>query len=404
MEWRGTVIAVRGRLRLLVKDEEGNWVQRALGLADTPENRVTAQRKLADVRRQMQALLEATGGEGGPLTVERWGERWLLSRDNRDAENDAARLRLHVFPSIGHLRLEEVQPRHLAALAKEWQTKAPRTRRNIYSVVRAMFRDAKIEGVLDGPDPCILTHRQIGKIKDSPGFNRREARYTRDELAMLVSDERVPPDRRVWYALMGLAFLRTGEAAGLRWKKLEQAEPLGRLVANASYDLGTKTSYDGPAAGDERWVPVHPTLAAILAEWKLAGWARMFKRPPGGDDLVVPVAPEGPRKGRMKTAGSMRDKDYARKRLLVDLTKLQLRQRRGYDLRRTGISLAQDDGASRDVLRWATHAPPSEVFDFYTTLEWETVCREVAKMRVQRATSLLPRTSNGQPSGPDEQP
>src|SRR5574340_821064 len=118
MSWQGSVIAVRGRLRLLVKDEGGAWRQRSLRLDDTPANRVIAERRLAEVRRAMQALARVTGEEGGPLTGERWGERWLKTRDNRDAENDEARLRLHVYPSIGGLLLAEVEPRHLAALAK----------------------------------------------------------------------------------------------------------------------------------------------------------------------------------------------------------------------------------------------------------------------------------------------
>lgn len=377
MAWKGSVIAVRGRLRLLVKDEEGEWKQRALGLADTPENRKIAERRLTEVRRAMQSLERVTDGEGGTLTVERWGERWLKTRDNRDAENDAARLRLHVFPSIGDLPLAEVEPRHLVALAKAWQDKAPRTRRNIYSVVKAMFRDARLEGVLSGPDPCILTHRQLGKIRDAPGFVRREAVFTREELQALISDERVPLDRRAWYALLGLGILRTGEAAGLRWAKVLPGEPLGRLVIDRSYDGPTKT-------GDERWMPIHPTLAALLAEWRLGGWARALGRSPAPDDLVCPVTPEPPRKGRRLVPGTMRDKNYARKRLVIDLRALALRHRRAHDLRRTGISLARSDGANADLLARGTHAAPSEVMDLYTTPEWESLCREVTKLRIQR--------------------
>ncbi|MCY1080618.1 hypothetical protein [Archangium lansingense] len=47
---------------------------------------------------------------------------------------------------------------------------------------------------------------------------RATAIFTRDELEMLISDSRVPPDRQVLYALQGIAALRHGAAAGLRWK------------------------------------------------------------------------------------------------------------------------------------------------------------------------------------------
>jgi integrase len=242
--------------------------------------------------------------------------------------------------------------------------------------VKALFRDARIADVLQGPDPCILTHRQLGKVRDAkPGW-RAGAIFTREELEALVSDDRLPEDRRVWYALLGLGMLRTGEAAGLRWGKVQKAEPLSRITVDTSYEKGrTKTE-------DERWMPAHPVLAALLAEWKLGGWARAFGRPPTAEDLVCPVPPEAPRKGRRKPVGAMRDKNWCRKRLVKDLAALELRHRRAHDLRRTGISLAQDDGADRSILRWGTHAAPREVFDLYTSLQWSTLCREVAKLRL----------------------
>jgi integrase len=378
------VIRVRGRLRLLVKDEAGEWRQRALGLADTPENWPIAERKLREVERELAALRRNAPPQGGPLTVESWGTRWLLTRTNRDAENDASRLRLHVFPVIGALPLAEVEPRHVNALQKTWD-RAPRTRRNIYSVLQAMFRDAEIEGLVPrGQNPCILTHRQMGTISDSPGFVRHEHVFTRDELEALISDERVPQDRRVWYALLGVGMVRVGEAAGLRWGRVLACEPLGRMIVSHSYEGTTKT-------GKPRWMPIHPTLAGILAEWRLGGWARTFGRPPTPEDLVCPVPPEPPRKGKRKEPGSMRDKNWCRKRIVVDLVTLEIRHRRAHDLRRTGISLATSDGASESMLNRGTHAPPNKVMDLYITPEWEALCREVGKMRISRSSA--PRAS-----------
>jgi integrase len=95
----------------------------------------------------------------------------------------------------------------------------------------------------------------------------------------------------------------------------------------------------------------------------------------------------------------MRDKAYARKRLVRDLAALGLRHRRAHDLRRTGISIAQDDGADRAILRWATHAPPREVFDLYTSHAWATLCREVAKLRARIVRA--PPGFSGSPGGAD---
>jgi integrase len=335
--------------------------------------------KLESAKRATVALLDELADLP---TVERWAKTWL--RDRRalvqDADNDATRLRLHVYPVIGHMRLDEVRPRHVDDVVQRLKIagKAPRTRRNVYSVLKALFRDARIADVLQGADPCILTHRQLGKIRDAKSGWRSSAVFTRDELEQLVSDARIPEDRRVVYGLLGIGMLRHGEAAGLRWSKVQKAEPLGRLVVDSSYEKGrTKTE-------EERWMPLHPLLAALLAEWRLAGWARAMGRPPTAEDFVVPVTPEPQRQGRRREVGSFRDSGYTWKRAQKDLDGLGIRRRRVHDLRRTGISLAQDDGADGSILRWGTHAPPREVFDLYTSLHWTTLCREVAKMRLER--------------------
>ena len=63
------------------------------------------------------------------------------------------------------------------------------------------------------------------------------------------------------YALKALAGLRHGGAAGITWQQYDAAmEPLGSLSLEH-----TKTQVP-------RRVPVHPTLAHVLTEWKQTGW------------------------------------------------------------------------------------------------------------------------------------
>jgi integrase len=203
------------------------------------------------------------------------------------------------------------------------------------------------------------------------------------ELEMLISDERVPLDRRVLYALEGLAGLRHGEAAGLRWRHCDPTvEPLGKLTIATSYDKGrTKT-------GRTRFMPVHPTLAALLAEWKLRGWADEFGRSPGDDDLVVPLPFDPPKKQapRNPRQGGMRNKSDSFKRLRADLVLLGLRHRRGHDLRRTMISLARMHGARADLLQVCAHNPGKGMgtIDLYTSYDWASLCADVAKLKVTR--------------------
>lgn len=388
-EWKGCVTAHRGILYLKIKDGT-RWVERSQKLPDSPENRKVAARRLAQVRDQILNRA-ATLGAPGPATLRAWSTRWIEDRRRQGltrVDEDLAKLKDHVLEvrgqgwplPLGDLLLEDIRARHLVEVVEQVRAKglAPRTVRNVYYLAKALFRDAEIAELLPpGASPAILTKRQLGKVRDArPGW-RATAVFTRGELEQLVSDPQLPPDRRVWNALLGLGMLRTGEAAGLRWRSVQPAAPLGRLVIATSYDDGTtKTEV-------ERWMPAHPTLAAILAEWKLSGWEAAFGRAPAPDDLVVPVTEEV-RKGRRRPTGAIRDRHFAWKRLRRDLLTLGLRHRRAHDLRRTGITLARAGGADKDRLRRGTHGEDRDVLELYTSVEWELLCGEVAKLQCER--------------------
>lgn len=68
----------------------------------------------------------------------------------------------------------------------------------------------------------------------------------------------------------------------------------------------------------------------------------------------------------------------------LDLAMLGLRRGRGHDLRRTFITLAQVDGARRDLLETITHGPRRNIINVYTTFPWPALCAEVAKLRIKK--------------------
>jgi hypothetical protein len=98
-------------------------------------------------------------------------------------------------------------------------------------------------------------------------------------------------------------------------------------------------------------VPVHPVLAAMLAEWKLGGWAEMMGRAPTADDLIVPLPPDAAERRRSRSGEPFRGHDYSGKRWREeDLPALGWRHRRHYDMRATFITLAIEDGADPEIL------------------------------------------------------
>jgi len=388
----GCIYRRGNKLWIRFKGPDGRWTQQKTSHSVGNETKV--RKLLLETEARIAAGTAFAAGNpdltagGGPITVGRYAKKWIEERAGlglADCAGDAARLENHVLPVIGSLRLDEVRPRHLAELVRTLRGQAklaPKTIYNIYSTLKALFRDAKIADLLTGDSPTILTKYQLGENVDSDPEWRGTARYTRDELEILVSDERIPLDRRVFYALEGIGGLRLGEAAGLRFRHHDAGlAPLGAILVATSYDKGrTKTK-------QPRRMPVHPVLAAMLAEWKQSGWAAMMGRSPTADDLVVPLPPEhAARRRESPSREGMRSKTYCFKRFRDDLLVLGFRHRRGHDLRRTIISLSREDGARKDILELCTHnlKKKGSSIDVYTTFPWEALCAEVAKLRISR--------------------
>src|SRR5258708_27391359 len=131
---------------------------------------------------------------GDSNNVEAYSKRWLRNRERvgvKSWKDDDSRLRHHILPLLGKMPLPEVQPRHVNELIQRVRAarKAPRTVRNIYSVVQAMFRDAQIDGLVSS-NPCILTKYQLGRKADAKREWRAGAIFSREELQDLVGDER----------------------------------------------------------------------------------------------------------------------------------------------------------------------------------------------------------------------
>jgi hypothetical protein len=182
----------------------------------------------------------------------------------------------------------------------------------------------------------------------------------------MISDGRVTPDQQMQYGLEGIAGLRHGEAAGLRWKDYRRDMlPLPGLSIIMAYRRPR------PKKGVRR-MPVHPTLQAMLDAWWGSGWEAMMGRAPTPKDLIIPMPPEHSARRRTKRGDPMRDKTYSFKRLRSDLVALALRHRRGHDLRRTMISLARTDGAREDLVSRCTHNPrgTSDSIDVDSIFEW----------------------------------
>jgi integrase len=356
------------KLWFTYRDPEGGWRSKSTG-CEVGEERQAARY----IARFMAALV---GVAGAMPTVEIYFDRWIKKRRELgyvSVGDDETRIKLHVLPAIGQLPIDEVKPRHAADIILDLRTKgelAPRTIRKIAGALHTMFVAAKRDELID-TNPIEFDRGVLPKNVDKDPTWRHEAIYTREEIESLLGDARIPFERRALYALKFFTG-RHSEAATCTWSQYDtRLEPLGGVM------LGKTKS------GVPRAVPMHPAGAALLAEWKLSGWAAMMGRHPRPDDLIAPIF-RGPRKGKARRPSQ------AQVDLIADLELIGLRtsagadrNRRGHDLRRTLITLAQVDGARREIIEAATHGPRGDIMSVYTTIPWPVLCAEFMKLRIR---------------------
>ena len=372
-----SIIFRKNRWYVKFKDSTGSWVRKKTpytSLDDKPQVEQLA-KKTDEKVKAIVDLQQANPGEipKGPLTVAMWSVVWLKGREEtvRDIENERRRIRLHILPLIGDLLLAEVRPRHLIDAVMVWRKfQSPSSVYHNYSTCRTMFRNAAIRDLIVS-NPCILDKQYLGPLKDSKGFNRDQAVFSAEEIALLISNPSIPLDRQALYALISLAGLRPGEAMGLTWNKIDpSAVPLPRITISTSYN-------NRPTKNDcVRYVPMHPLLQERLGQWLLT-WEKHVGRQPTLNDFVVPTH-----------TGTCRHAPRVWERLQDDLGALGIRSRRVYDFRRTFISLCLAGGANPHLLTFISHNPQkTTVLNMYTTIPWATLCAQVLALDLPLASS-----------------
>lgn len=343
----------------------------------------------AAVVAKRNAELAAERGEDvgtGAQTIRQYAPRFLKNhrgRGVRTVDREEQILDDHILPHLGDVPLTQLRPRQVS----EWIGKleragdlSPKSIRNAHGVLSALLGRARFEELVadnaakDLPPETLPANTKV----------RQVAAWTREECEHLFSDERIPEDRRMLYAIGAFTGARLGEACGMRWRDLDQRTgTLGRWSLRTQWDAQPLKG-KGAAGGPPRDIPIHPELAKLLAAWRLGGWARHVGRVPAADDFVVPDE-----HGGMLTknaAGSKAVHRHARK-IGIDPGAAATGMRDFHSFRRAFITTAQTDGAPSVVLERITHNAKGEMIDRYTYFGWEPLCAAVACVR------MAPRSS-----------
>ena len=367
----------------------------------------TAAARVEAARESLEAAI-AAAPEGAPITLSRYLDGWTMRRREagvRNARAEAQWFAMYVTPTLGARSLASITRLEIKDLVdgltrttskKTGRVLAARSVLHVYRTLATAFADAVLDA-LSAASPCTLKTRkgELPKKRDGSSTWRAQAVYSLAEAEHVLTDPRVPADRRAFCALELLAGLRANEACGRRWRDYDaSAEPLGRLTVatqadGADADRDTKT-------GDVREVPVVPALASILDDWRRVGFPLLFGRHVEPDDPIVPTRHD-------MTGRSFRNPATTHDRLLEDLKRIEARRvpHAQHSMRATFLSRLEAVGANMAIARRATHAAPSDVVGGYIRTSWADLCREVGKLdiEIRRAAKVIPlhaaKASNG---------
>ncbi len=356
----------RRTLWIWFRDAEGRRVHESAGASIAEAVALLSRRK-----REVREGEFSRGSE--PATISEYFEQWAPLRAAegvRSHQREAQTMRSHILPALGSVRLDELRPRDVAAWVRRMRADAklsPKSIRNAHGVLSAMLSRARFdERISDNPARGLPEGILPANVK-----TKQTGAWTRSECETLMSDERIPEDRRVLYAIAAFTGARLGEICGLRWEDIDtDAAPLGRWALRSQWNRE-------PLKTDQpRDIPIHGVLARILAEWRLNGWPRFVRRVPSSSDLVLPRA-----SGTLHSRNSAGAKAVRRH---ADMVGMAAGTRDFHSFRRAFVTLARTDGAPVEIVERITHNSRGEQIDGYTYFGWESLCDAVSRVRLER--------------------
>ena len=184
-----------------------------------------------------------------------WVEADPTKRESTTAREELT-LRVHIFPTLGNLRIEQVGPQDVQRLVNEWSKgHAPRTVKRNYEVLRAMFGYAVRNDWL-GRNPC----RNI-KLPRIEGTRRYD--LTPEDIVRISGH--MPPEYvpMIWIgAALGL---RWSEVAGLRVGRLDLSGGRLTVAEGLTRGIGGRNVFGPPKSrAGYRTMSVPKTIVAML--------------------------------------------------------------------------------------------------------------------------------------------
>lgn len=229
--------------------------------------RVESRKDAAAIARQLEAQAERRrygieAPESAGLLVGDLLTRWENSLVNRSAYDDRSRLRLHVRPRFGSMRLADVTLPVLMQWLDELRAArqvAPGTQRHLLNLVSRFFGWAIERGFV-----AVNPVRQIPAGRRPQHAPKRDVPWIADdETVRAIMRELADPFRLMFY-VGNRAGMRLGEICGLR---LSDAADLAAGAFRVRYSYNGPLKEDKAGAGKVKWTPAPADAAATLGPW-----------------------------------------------------------------------------------------------------------------------------------------
>src|SRR4051794_2241355 len=260
------------------QDAKGRWhgyVSMGLQAGGERDRRHVSGARRADVVRKMRELEKkrdagVTATAGPAPTVHEWLQYWLENIASRRVrprtlEGYWSLARLHVIPSIGHIRTDKLQPDHLEQLYGEIAAKglSSTTALRVHRVIARALKVAMQRGKVA---------RNVATLVDAPSI-----RFTESASPLSAEEARrvleVASGRRNgarWTVALAVG-LRQSEALGLRWSDINLEAGTLTVRRGIHRVSGQGLVYEEPkSARSRRTLALPAPLVAALREHRTA--------------------------------------------------------------------------------------------------------------------------------------